>query len=189
MTGSDLLPIPADRICIALDVPDAEQAAATARLLAPYAGWFKVGVTLFAGSGLRAVEAVASAGGRVFLDLKLHDIPAQVKGAVSAASDLGVGLLTVHAAGGPSMLAAAAEGRRNGLAVVAVTAEAVRLPTVAAPAMVSDAASNRMLSKCERLMPRAWSRMRMVLPTAAVLFGVSKTRAGASAKEPAATLA
>jgi orotidine-5'-phosphate decarboxylase len=121
MTSSDLLPIPADRICIALDTADPDQAAATARLLAPYVGWFKVGVTLFAGAGLRAVEAVASAGGHVFLDLKLHDIPAQVKGAVSAASDLGVGLLTVHAAGGPSMLAAAAEGRRNGLAVVAVT--------------------------------------------------------------------
>lgn len=121
MTSADLLPIPPDRICIALDTPNPDEAARLAHLLAPHAGWFKVGLTLFAGAGPRAVEAVASAGGRVFLDLKLHDIPAQVKGAVAAASDLGVGLLTVHASGGPAMLAAAAEGRRNGLAVVAVT--------------------------------------------------------------------
>ncbi len=121
MTPTARLPIPADRICIALDTSDLDDATALVRLLAPFAGWFKVGLTLFGSEGPRAVAAVAAAGGRVFLDLKLHDIPAQVRGAVSAASDLGVGLLTVHAAGGPSMLEAAAAGRRNGLAVVAVT--------------------------------------------------------------------
>jgi orotidine-5'-phosphate decarboxylase len=120
--AANLDPIPIDRFCVALDTPDLDKAVAWAKALKGEVGWFKVGLTLFAGAGPRAVEAVAAAGGgKVFLDLKLHDIPAQVKGAVSAASDLGAGLLTVHASGGPSMLAAAAEGRKNGIRVVAVT--------------------------------------------------------------------
>ena len=103
----------------ALDTADADQAVAWAEQVAPHCGLLKLGLEYFLANGAEGIRAFGAC--PVFLDLKLHDIPAQVKGAVSAASDLGVGLLTVHAAGGPSMLAAAAEGRRNGLAVVAVT--------------------------------------------------------------------
>jgi len=113
--------IPVDNICVALDTPDLGRACELAGALAGEAGWFKVGLTLYGAHGPAAVDRIASLGGKVFLDLKLHDIPAQVGGAVGSASDLGASLLTVHASGGPSMMKAAAAARRNGLKVVAVT--------------------------------------------------------------------
>ncbi len=113
--------IPVDSICVALDTPDLGRACELASALAGEAGWFKVGLTLYGAHGPAAVDRIASCGGRVFLDLKLHDIPVQVAGAVAAAADLGASLLTVHASGGPSMLASAAAARKNGIKVVAVT--------------------------------------------------------------------
>lgn len=113
--------IPVENVCVALDTPDLGRAVEMASGLVGEVGWFKVGLTLYSAYGPAAVSKIAAIGGNVFLDLKLHDIPAQVAGAVGAASDLGAGLLTVHASGGPSMLKAAADARRNGLKVVAVT--------------------------------------------------------------------
>lgn len=81
---------------------------------------FKVGLELFVRAGPEAVEAWARGGAKIFLDLKLHDIPRTVAGAVAAARDLGVELLTVHGAGGLAMLQAAAE-HKGPMAVVAVT--------------------------------------------------------------------
>ncbi len=141
--------IPAENICVALDTPDIGLARELATSLCGEVGWFKVGLTLYGAHGPSAVEQIARCGGRVFLDLKLHDIPAQVAGAVAAASDLGAGLLTVHASGGPSMLKAAADARKNGLRVVAVTvltsisgAELDRIW----PGQVPDAAVDRLTS-------------------------------------------
>lgn len=115
-------PIPPDRLCIALDTPDLGQALDWCRALRGQAGWFKVGLTLFVRHGPSVVERIAGEGaGRVFLDLKLHDIPAQVQGAVAAAGEVGADLLTIHASGGAAMLRAAAEARRGPMRLVAVT--------------------------------------------------------------------
>jgi len=99
---------PAARIAVALDVDDLDAATALAARLHGRVGWFKVGLELFVREGPRAVAAIA-AHGPVFLDLKLHDIPTTVARSVAAAATLDVGLLTVHASGGPTMLRAAAD--------------------------------------------------------------------------------
>jgi orotidine-5'-phosphate decarboxylase len=117
-----------DRLAVALDVPTLEEAAALLGALGAAAGWLKVGSELFVAAGPRAV-ALGVEHGRVFLDLKLHDIPNTVAAAVRAAVALGVSLLTVHAAGGRPMLeaaraAAAEEAARLGRSrprIVAVT--------------------------------------------------------------------
>lgn len=103
-----------DRLVFALDVDDPAQATALAARLAAEVGWFKIGLRAFVRGGEPFVSSIASLGPRVFLDLKFHDIPDQVEGACRAAAELGVGLLTVHAGGGPAMLAAAVRGAKAG---------------------------------------------------------------------------
>jgi orotidine-5'-phosphate decarboxylase len=109
-----------DRIVVALDVPTLVEADQLASRLAGAVGWFKVGLELFAAHGPAAVEAIRSHG-PVFLDLKLHDIPTTVERAASRVADLGVGLLTVHASGGPAMVESAVRGLGTGGEVLAVT--------------------------------------------------------------------
>ncbi|MGH7458808.1 MAG: orotidine-5'-phosphate decarboxylase, partial [Longimicrobiaceae bacterium] len=92
---------------VALDVPGSEQAFRLLGRLGPRAGFVKVGLQLYTAAGPELVRALRSEGRRVFLDLKLHDIPNTVAGAVAAAAGLGVEMLTVHASGGPEMLRAA----------------------------------------------------------------------------------
>jgi orotidine-5'-phosphate decarboxylase len=95
-------------LCVALDTHDPIQAEAWSRAVAPHAALLKVGLELFAATGAAAVRA-ASAHRPVFLDLKLHDIPNTVAGAVGALAPLRPAWLTLHAAGGPAMVAAARE--------------------------------------------------------------------------------
>jgi orotidine-5'-phosphate decarboxylase len=102
-----------DRLIVALDTTDLSAAEALVERLAGVVAHFKVGSVLFTAAGPAAVEMVRKRGGRVFLDLKYHDIPATVAGAVEAAARLGVGLLTVHASGGSAMLRAAATVARG----------------------------------------------------------------------------
>ena len=90
-------------------MPGLAEAEALLDRLAGVVSTFKVGAQLFTAAGPGIVELVRKRGGRVFLDLKYHDIPAQVGGAVRAATRLGVAMLTVHASGGSEMLRAAAE--------------------------------------------------------------------------------
>ena len=97
---------PRDRLIIALDTPSLDAAREIAGGLHGAVRWFKVGPELFTAAGPAAVEALRGSA-RVFLDLKFHDIPATVAGAVAAATRLGVDLLNVHALGGRPMLTAA----------------------------------------------------------------------------------
>lgn len=97
-----------DRLIVALDVPDLRQAAALVGRLRPAVRWFKVGSELFTAAGPAAVAMVHDHGGRVFLDLKFHDIPNTVAGAVNAAVQMGAAMVNVHTAGGEAMLRAAA---------------------------------------------------------------------------------
>jgi orotidine-5'-phosphate decarboxylase len=102
------------RLVIALDFDRPGDAAEMVRKTAGGADLFKVGSTLFTAHGPDAVRMVSEAGGEVFLDLKFHDIPHQVGGAVRSACALGVKMMTVHAAGGREMMRYASEGAREG---------------------------------------------------------------------------
>ncbi len=102
-----------DPIIVALDVPDLDEAEALARSLAGEVGWFKVGLELFGAHGPDAVRRIAPYG-RIFLDMKLHDIPTTVGRASRTLGRLGVALLTVHTAGGTAMLRAAVDGLAAG---------------------------------------------------------------------------
>ena len=99
---------------IALDVPTRAEAESLLDRLGPDAEFVKVGLQLFTAEGPDVVRAMHGRGLRVFLDLKLHDIPNTVAHAVESAARLGVELLTVHASGGAAMLRAAARARGDG---------------------------------------------------------------------------
>ena len=100
---------PEDRLAVALDFPSASQALAFVDRLEGTCRWFKVGMELFYASGSSLIHTLRDRGFEVFLDLKLHDIPNTVAGAVRSVSSIGASLLTIHAAGGERMMAAAAE--------------------------------------------------------------------------------
>jgi orotidine-5'-phosphate decarboxylase len=96
-----------EKLIVALDVPDAASASALVAKLDGTCLWFKVGLELFTAAGPSVLEPILKRGHSVFLDLKFHDIPNTVAGAVRSAARLGVRMLNVHAAGGPAMLTAA----------------------------------------------------------------------------------
>jgi len=115
---------PAPEFAIAFDVPTLEAALALDTKIGAGTELAKIGLELFAAAGPEAVKALQSRGRRVFLDLKLHDIPNTVQGAAASVARLGADLLTVHATGGAAMVAAAVEGIRAAggrTRVVAVT--------------------------------------------------------------------
>ncbi len=98
-----------ERLIIALDVSTLEQARSLVAELHDLADMFKIGLELFCSHGPRAVETVLEQGGRVFLDLKYHDIPNTVAGAARAAVRMGVSMFNLHIAGGAEMMKAALE--------------------------------------------------------------------------------
>lgn len=108
-------------IAVALDTADAETAARWAASVTPYVRAVKVGLGLFYRAGPGIVDVVrGGSGAELFLDLKLHDIPAQVKLAAAAVARLRPRYLTVHAAGGPAMIRAAVDAA-PGVQIAAVT--------------------------------------------------------------------
>ena len=100
---------PADRLIVALDLPSATAATDLVDELQGVCRWFKVGMELYYAAGNSIVTHLRGRGFEVFLDLKLHDIPNTVAGAIRTVSSTGASLLTVHAAGGEKMLRAAVE--------------------------------------------------------------------------------
>lgn len=113
-----------DRLIVALDVPTRADAQKLSGQLQGVCRWVKVGLELYLAAGNTIVEELARQGFSVFLDLKFHDIPNTVAGAVRSAASTGASLLTVHAAGGSAMLAAAADaaaGAKNSPRLLAVT--------------------------------------------------------------------
>ncbi len=113
---------PQDQLIVALDVPTAAEALNLVDILGDTILWYKVGLELYLAEGSAIVQALKRRGKRVFLDLKLHDIPNTVAAATRIAAATGADLLTVHAAGGSSMLRASVEAAAStSLKVLAVT--------------------------------------------------------------------
>lgn len=100
----------AGKLMVALDYSSAEQAKTLIRELEGIPCYMKVGMQLFYAAGADFVKELKASGYKVFLDLKLHDIPNTVKGGANSITRLGVDMFNVHAAGGKSMMASAMEG-------------------------------------------------------------------------------
>jgi orotidine-5'-phosphate decarboxylase len=111
-----------EKLCLALDFPTRAEVLEAARRFAGRAAWMKVGLEAFVANGPDIVKEVAAQGARVFLDLKLHDIPATVERAVAAAASSGAAMTNVHALGGRAMLEAAQRSAsRHSVTLIAVT--------------------------------------------------------------------
>ena len=112
-----------ERLIVALDFPNARLALQLVAELQGTCRWFKVGMELYYAAGNAVIEQLRTRGFDVFLDLKLHDIPNTVAGAVRSVAETGASLLTVHAGGGEAMLSAAVEAasRPNSPRLLAVT--------------------------------------------------------------------
>jgi orotidine-5'-phosphate decarboxylase len=111
----------ADKIIVALDVATKRQALSLVEQLRDQISFFKVGLQLYTAEGPEIVRAVLSTSGKVWLDLKLYDIPNTVARAVESASNLGVQMLTIHLSGGSEMIRAATAARPNKMLLLGVT--------------------------------------------------------------------
>src|SRR5436309_7887979 len=111
----------AEKIIVALDVPTRAKAMNLVEQLRDEISFFKIGLQLYTAEGPQIVRAVLATGVKVWLDLKLYDIPNTVARAVESANDLGVRMLTIHLSGGREMIRAATAARANGLVVLGVT--------------------------------------------------------------------
>jgi orotidine-5'-phosphate decarboxylase len=111
----------ADKIIVALDVPSKNDALRLVEQLRPAISFFKIGLQLYTAEGPEIVRTVLETGAKVWLDLKLHDIPNTVARAVEASSGLGVQLLTIHLTGGSEMIRAAAGAKKGSMSILGVT--------------------------------------------------------------------
>ncbi len=129
-----------EHLALAMDLP-LPQAEQLYQEVARYVGYVKVGLSLFVEHGPTAVRAFTRQGAKVFLDLKLHDIPNTVQLAAMRAAELGVSLLTVHAQGGPAMVRAAVEGARLG-----AERAGVRAPRLLAITLLTSLSADEVLA-------------------------------------------
>jgi len=111
----------ADKIIVALDVATKEKALDLVEELHDQISFFKIGLQLYTAEGSEIVRAVLSAGAKVWLDIKLHDIPNTVARAVESANNLGVHMLTIHLSGGSEMIRVATAARTNNITLLGVT--------------------------------------------------------------------
>jgi orotidine-5'-phosphate decarboxylase len=111
----------ADKIIVALDVPSKKEALGLVDQLREQVSIFKIGLQLYAAEGPGIVRAVLGTGAKVFLDLKLHDIPNTVAKAIESAGSLGAQMLTVHLSGGAEMIRAAVAAAGDKVSVLGVT--------------------------------------------------------------------
>jgi orotidine-5'-phosphate decarboxylase len=148
----DLILEPArlERVAVALDTADRPTLERWIARFAPRVGVLKIGLEAFVRFGPAALDGARAAGARIFLDLKLHDIPNTVAGAVGAARELGADLLTVHAGGGPAMLEAAVRAAAGRIRILAVTVLTHLDPPELARLDLPGAAAERAL---------AWARL------------------------------
>jgi orotidine-5'-phosphate decarboxylase len=121
-----------EQIAFAADLA-LEHALVIYKQIAPQVAWAKVGLSLYVEHGPHAVQPFLELGAKVFLDLKLHDIPNTVEKAAARAAELGVGLITVHASGGSEMLKAAVHGVQEG-----ASRRGVPVPTVLAVTVLTS---------------------------------------------------
>src|SRR6184192_4049494 len=111
----------ADKIIVALDVPTKEKALGLVKQLRDQISFFKIGLQVYTAEGPEIVRTVLATGAKVWLDIKLYDIPNTVARAVESANDLGVHMLTIHLSGGSEMIAAASAARANNMLLLGVT--------------------------------------------------------------------
>lgn len=108
-------------IYVALDTPDVKTARDLAEAVRPHAGGLKVGLEFVSANGPEGIRVIVALGLPVFLDVKLHDIPTTVAGAVRALAGLGVSIINIHASGGTAMMKAAKEAAGGKAKIIAVT--------------------------------------------------------------------
>ncbi len=145
MNSNHVVKNPRDRLIVALDFPEPSQALDLVYDLARDVTFFKIGLQLFTAAGPEIVRAVTATGAKVFLDLKLHDIPNTVASAVSVAAQLGVRMLTLHLSGGRRMIEAAVAECPPDLLLLGVTvltsSDEATLQETGVPSSVADQAA------------------------------------------------
>lgn len=140
-----------EKIIVALDVPSSAEAMQLVDKLSDEVGAFKIGMQLYNAEGPAIVREIEAAGGKVFLDLKFHDIPNTVAEATRVVTNLGVAIMNVHAAGGKKMMAVAAEAaaeqaKAAGVAKPLVTAVTV-LTSLSQPEFESEVGIDRPIAE------------------------------------------
>ena len=110
-----------DKIVVALDVATKSEAMRLVEQLREQISFFKIGLQLYTAEGPEIVRAIHASGAKIFLDLKLHDIPNTVARAVESALELGVQMLTIHLSGGSEMIRAAVAARKREMSILGVT--------------------------------------------------------------------
>jgi orotidine-5'-phosphate decarboxylase len=138
-----------DRLIVALDFPTQVRALTLVSVLSDSVSIYKIGLQLYTVAGPEIVRAVAATGAKIFLDLKLHDIPNTVAKAVAAAEELGVQMLTVHLSGGRAMLEAAVEARSPNLSLLGVTVLTSATPETLSETGVSSGIEEQVLRLAE----------------------------------------